>query len=139
MRCWAQHPSPAKRENAFLLPELWAATTPCTQLLLYQLGHATRQELHQHFPSCQNMETELEGSCKEQSILSREVLLVHVHPVSLDTTQVCKAEQVPHGWHRSPWRDRGQQKCPFAYLEKGHPCDSLSATDQPCLELRNLK
>lgn len=49
-----------------------------------------RQELHQHFPSCQNMETGLEESiCKEQSIHSREVLLVDVPPVSLDTTQVC--------------------------------------------------
>lgn len=90
MGCWTQHHSPANRENALLLPELWAATTPCTQLLLYQLGHAMRQELHQHFPSCQNMETGLEGSiCKEQSIHSREVLLVDVPPVSLDTTQVC--------------------------------------------------
>lgn len=49
-----------------------------------------RQELHQHFPSCQNMETGLEGSiCKEQSIHSREVLLVDVPPMCLDTTQVC--------------------------------------------------
>lgn len=49
-----------------------------------------RQELHQHFPSYQNMETGLEGSiCKEQNIRSREALLVDVHPMSLDTTQVC--------------------------------------------------
>lgn len=41
-------------------------------------------------------------------------MLVDAQAMLLGTMQLCQAEQVPHGWHRSPWGDRRQQKCPTA-------------------------
>lgn len=39
VRCWPQHHSPANREDASLLPELWAATGPCSSAALCFVSH----------------------------------------------------------------------------------------------------
>lgn len=54
----------------------------------------------------------------------------------LGTMQVCQAGSPP----AAQVSLEGQRTAEVPHcLEKGHLCDSLSATDQSCLELRNLK
>lgn len=79
-----------------------------------------RRLQHQHLPSCQNTETGLGILLQAAEHLrgaehGTVVLLGDAHPMPLGTTQVCQAERAPHGWHKCPWRGRGQQKCPSAW------------------------